>query len=280
MNFWKLGLALSLTAAFGITACDDSSSADEKKIGIDDTTYEAGKVACVVTSTVAETGTFVQEMRMDDLKITMTVSMDDKGVITEKIEHNQEIPQDTCEHYKLDPLYKTVECKAKTITAVNEGTFEKSEFEALTALISAACKESNGQDIPKKEEIEENLPKLGACSENNKGEEAEVFEGKGVFVVCDGKNWVPSKNECKGDAKVDIATITLACKDGKWTLSSDKECEEGKTEAKKFPGVEVSATCTDGAWVIDVPEAEAKTEDAGEPTTEETTEEAGTTAEE
>ena len=122
MKFWKLGLALSLTAAFGITACDDSSSADEKKIGIDDATYEAGKVACVVTSTVAETGTFVQEMRMDDLKITMTVTMDDKGVITEKIEHNQEIPQDTCEHYKLDPLYKTVECKAKTITAVNEGT--------------------------------------------------------------------------------------------------------------------------------------------------------------
>ena len=33
MKFWKLGLALSLTAAFGITACDDSSSADEKKIG-------------------------------------------------------------------------------------------------------------------------------------------------------------------------------------------------------------------------------------------------------
>ena len=45
MKFWKLGLALSLTAAFGITACDDSSSADEKKIGIDDATYEAGKVA-------------------------------------------------------------------------------------------------------------------------------------------------------------------------------------------------------------------------------------------
>jgi hypothetical protein len=277
MKFWKLGLALSLTAAFGITACDDSSSADEKKIGIDDATYEAGKVACVVTSTVAETGTFVQEMRMDDLRITMTVTLDD-SVITEKIEHNQEIPQDTCEHYKLDPLYETVECKAKTITAVNKGTFEKSEFEALTELLSAACKESNGQDIPKKEEIEENLPKLGECSENNKGEEAEVFEGKGVFVVCDGKNWVPSKNECKGDAKVDIATITLACKDGKWTLSSDKECEDGKPEIKKFSGVELSVTCTDGAWVIDVPEA--KTEDAGEPATEETTEEEGATAEE
>ena len=85
MKFWKLSLALSLTAAFGITACDDSSSADEKKIGIDDATYEAGKVACVVTSTVAETGTFVQEMRMDDLRITMTVTLDDRGVITEKI---------------------------------------------------------------------------------------------------------------------------------------------------------------------------------------------------
>lgn len=277
MKFWKLGLALSLTAAFGITACDDSSSADEKKIGIDDATYEAGKVACVVTSTVAETGTFVQEMRMDDLKITMTVTMDDKGVITEKIEHNKEITQDTCEHYKLDPLYKTVECKAKTITAINEGTFKEPEFEALTELLGAACKESNGQDIPKREDVEENIPKLDKCTAENKDTEAEVFEGKGVFVVCDGEKWVPSKVECEGEAKVDIASFTLVCKDGKWTLEG--ECEDGKTETKAVPGIaEVTATCTDGAWVINA-KAEAKTEDAGEPATEETTEEEGATAE-
>ena len=47
---------------------------------------------------------------------------------------------------------------------------------------------------------------------------------------------------------------------------------DGKTETKKFPGVEVSATCTDGAWVINA-KTEAKTEDAGEPATEEATEE-------
>lgn len=266
MKFWKLGVALSLTVAFGLTACDESSTeANGKTVGIDDDSYEAGKVACVVTSR----DPFVQEMRMDDLKIKLTVSLDGK-TITETIEHNKEIPQDTCDHYNSDPLYKKVTCETNKITAVNEGSFSKVEYEALTGLAEEACKQSNGQDIPKKEEVEENIPKLEACNAENKDKEVEVFEGKGVFVVCDGKNWVPSKVECEGDAKVDIATFTLACKDGKWTLEG--ECEDGKTETKKFPGVEVSATCTDGAWVINA-KTEAKTEDAGEPTTEEASEE-------
>ena len=265
MKFWKLGVALSLTVAFGLTACDDSSTeANGKTVGIDDDSYEAGKVACVVTSR----DPFVQEMRMDDLKIKLTVTLDGKK-ITETIEHNKEIPQDTCNHYKLDPLYEdeSVKCEDQKITAVNKGEFTKVEYEALTGLVEEACKQSNGQDIPKKEEVEENIPKLEACNAENKDKEVEVFEGKGVFVVCDGKNWVPSKVECEGEAKVDIATFTLACKDGKWTLEG--ECEDGKTETKTFPGVEVSATCTDGAWVINA-KTEAKTE---EPATEDTTEE-------
>ena len=267
MKFWKLGVALSLTVAFGLTACDETSTeANGKTIGIDDDSYEAGKVACVVTGK----DPFVQEMRMDDLKIKLTVSFDN-GKITETVEHNKEIPQDTCDHYKLDPLYEKVECKDKVITAVNKGKAEKVEYEALTGLVEEACKQSNGQDIPKKETIEENIPKLDKCTAENKDTEAEVFEGKGVFVVCDGEKWVPSKVECEGEAKVDIATFTLACKDGKWTLEG--ECEDGKTETKIVPGIaEVTATCTDGAWVINA-KTEAKTEDAGEPATEEASEE-------
>ena len=85
MKFWKLGVALSLTVAFGLTACDDSSTeANGKTVGIDDDSYEAGKVACVVTSR----DPFVQEMRMDDLKITRTVSFDN-GKITETVKHNK-----------------------------------------------------------------------------------------------------------------------------------------------------------------------------------------------
>ncbi len=270
MKFWKLGVALSLTVAFGLTACDESSTeANGKTVGIDDDSYEAGKVACVITSR----DPFVQEMRMDDLKIKLTVTLED-GKIVETIEHNKEIPQDTCDHYKMDPLYESVTCEAQTITAVNKSTenqkVEKVEYEALTGLVEEACKQSNGQDIPKREDVEENIPKLDKCTAENKDTEAEVFEGKGVFVVCDGKNWVPSKVECEGEAKVDIATFTLACKDGKWTLEG--ECEDGKTETKTFPGVEVSATCTDGAWVINA-KTEAKTENAGEPATEEASEE-------
>ena len=117
MKFWKLGIALSLTVAFGLTACDESSTeANGKTIGIDDDSYEAGKVACVVTSR----DPFVQEMRMDDLKIKLTVSFDN-GKITETVEHNKEIPQDTCDHYKLDPLYEKVEDCIKPHLVSNRG---------------------------------------------------------------------------------------------------------------------------------------------------------------
>ena len=98
-----------------------------------------------------------------------------------------------------------------------------------------------------------------------KGDEKEVIKNSGVFVTCNGEKWVPAKAECtKDNEEVKIEALTLLCDDGKWTIKADKACEDGKTDKKTFPGVEITSTCVDGAWVVDVPKTEEKTEAAEE----------------
>ena len=263
MKFWKFGIALSLTAAFGLIACNDTSSSTDDK----DAPYEAGTIGCKGTSQKP----FVQEVRMDDLTITTTMTLEE-GVVVETIEYNKPIPADSCEHYKLDQNYAKVTCNDKSIKAVNKDKSTEAEFEALTQIISKFCKESNGQKIPdngSKDDIK--FPDIEKCTEANKGKEIEIIKDKGVFIACDGEKWTPSKTECTDTTKVQIATLSLACKDGKWTLESDKECENGKTEKMTFPNVEVSATCVDKVWQIDAPKAETEpsTTESGATTTEE-----------
>ena len=113
-------------------------------IGLDDATYKEGKIACVVSST----NPYVQETRMNDLRIKTTITLGNDGKVTEEIEHNQVIPQDTCDHYNLDPVYESVTCTDQKITAVNVGTMKAAEFEALANYLAQACEKSNGSNIP------------------------------------------------------------------------------------------------------------------------------------
>ncbi len=122
-------------------------------IGLDDASYEAGKIACAVSST----NPYVQETRMNDLRTKLTVTLSADGKLTEVIEYNQVIPKDTCDHYKLNPAYESVECKDQTITAVDKGTVEEREFEALVGFFSQACKQSNGADIPEAAKDDEGI---------------------------------------------------------------------------------------------------------------------------
>ena len=258
MKLWKFGIALSLTAVFGLMACDDSSSADEKdKIGIDDDSYVAGKVACVVTS---PKDPFVTETRMNDLKIKTTATFE-KGAMVTVMEYNQEMPKDTCEHYKLQSnVDVTCAEDGKSIKVTDKNIKTAADFEAMTSLLGSACEKVNGNDIAdvKKDDID--LSKIKKCTEENKDEEF-IVEGTGVSLVCDGEFWVPAKVECSDEDEVkDFGTIELVCKDKKWTFETEEDCTKAMKKSETLLElVKVSATCVDGAWVIDLPKAEETT---------------------
>ena len=264
MKFWKFGIALSLTAAFGLTACNESSSAEGSNIGLDDASYEKGKVACMVSNT----NPYVQETRMNDLRIKMTATQGADGKVTEVFEHNQVIPQDTCEHYKLDPIYESVECKDQIITAVNKDAIKKEEFEALAEFLSQACEKSNGMNIPEAVKDEDGNIDIPTgelvCNEDNEGKEQAFAAVPGVSVVCKSGKWVPSKVECAtdGESKT-IGEFKLTCKDKKWTLETAEACTNDQKKTVTLAIAEVSATCVDGTWQIDTPKAEEKTEGEG-----------------
>lgn len=255
MKLWKFGIALSLTAVFGLMACDDSSSADEKdKIGIDDETYEAGKIACVVTS---PKDPFVIETRMNDLKIKLTATFEKGAMVTER-EYNKEMPKDSCEHYKLQSnVDVTCSEDGKSIKVIDKMIKEASDFEAMTSFLGKGCEEANGKKISEIKEDDIDLSKIEKCTEENKDDEF-VFEGTGVSLVCDGEFWVPAKVECSDEDEVkDFGTIELICKDKKWTFETKEDCTKAMKKSETLLDlVKVSATCVDSAWVIDLPKAE------------------------
>ena len=265
MKFWKFGLALSLTAVFGLMACDDSTSTDEN--GTKE--YKPGTIGCTVTS---QPSPYSQEMRMDDLTITMTVE-NKSGTVVETYEFNQDIPADTCDYYKNKEgeklEYASVKCEKRKITATNNGKVEDADFEALSEAFALSCKAIDGEKIPEVNKDEIDLTKVGNCNAEKKGEEF-VIEGTGVSLVCDGELWTPAKVECtKEGVKKDFGTVGLVCKDKKWTFETKEDCTKAMKKNETFLDlVRFSATCVDGAWQIDLYGAEEPaTED--EATTEE-----------
>ena len=257
MKFWKLGLALSLTAVFGLMACDDSTSSDENG----SKEYKPGTIGCTVTD---QGNAYSQETRMDDLTIKMTME-NKNGTIVETYEFNQDIPADTCDYYKSkqDLEYSSVKCEKRKITATNKDKVADSTFAALTDAFAIACKALDGEKIPdvKKDDID--LTKTGKCSAEKTGEEF-VIEGTGVSLVCDGEFWTPSKADCtKEGEKKDFDTVKLVCKDKKWTFETKEDCSKAMKKSETFLDlVKFSATCVDGAWQLDLySEDEATTEE-------------------
>ena len=248
MKLWKLGLALSLTAVFGLMACDDSSSAKDDDNG----EYKEGTIACKVTTQTSES--FVMETRMDSLTIKMSASLENGSMVT-LMEYNMEMPKDTCEHYKLDKTTEVVCAEdGKSVEITDKNKLDAAGFEALTGLSASWCKEKNGNPISKvkKEDVVDAL----TCDKDNEGKEQAFDAVPGVSVVCKDSKWVPSKVECKTeDESKKVGEFTLVCKDKKWTLKAEEACTDKETKTVKLAIAEVSATCVDGAWQIDEAEA-------------------------
>ena len=149
---------------------------------VKDVKYREGSIACKVTTQTAES--FIMETRMNSLTIKTTATFENGYMVT-LMEYNMEMPEDTCEHYKLDKTTEVVCAEdGKSIEITDKTKLDASSFEALTALIANGCKEKNGKPIPdEKEDDEEDYP--GTCDASEEG----TYNEDGDYVCYNGK-WV------------------------------------------------------------------------------------------
>ena len=119
MKFKMLGLALSLTAAFGLVACSDDSSSSGSKGGVDEckVTREGDKV-------------FVKLVD-DGVTMNTTRSIDADGVITEIAKFSGKVSKAdfdaSCKEQQDDKTNLSVECDESTNTIT--GTYKDEDIE-------------------------------------------------------------------------------------------------------------------------------------------------------
>ena len=197
MNFLKMGFALSLVAAFGIVACDDSTSAEDSN--------DPNAISCKVSQEMTETDPLIFTTVKGSISSTTTFK-NDNGIAVMTVEFNQDVPEAECLEYTEDYGDNLqVECKGKTITATSEEKLNNTFFDIFSETLKGECSSINGKkldpkDVEKaKEEVKEGL----ACS--NDGDEKKV-----------------SKEVTTDDGTTASAEVILVCKDSKWTPKDAK----------------------------------------------------------
>ena len=173
MNMKKLGFALSLTAAFGLMACESSSSASSDNS--DSTTP-----TCKVTSDASSVTTTITK---DGATITTTASIDGKFVVSTTTFTNA--PQSeidaACAEEKADDENVEVNCDGKTITA--KANAHGANAKMLKVVAEETCKaiESGKLNLDDDEE-EEDLPEQQNQSgdgDDNQGGKTKVDDDQG-----------------------------------------------------------------------------------------------------
>lgn len=126
MHTTKLASILALVAAFGFTACDDSSSSS------------SNGTSCKVTSQEP----LVIETVQEGVKTVMTMKLEGNKVI-ETIKADRDIPDEVCNSYKNDSDYGDIECNKNTVTTTSKDEYNKSDFEILKNQAISSCKAMN-----------------------------------------------------------------------------------------------------------------------------------------
>ena len=227
MNFLKMGFALSLVAAFGIVACDDSTSAEESN--------DPNAISCKVSQEMTETDPLIFTTVKGNITSTTTFK-NDNGIATMTVEFNQDVPEEECTEYMEDyGEHLQVVCKGKTITAKSEEKLNDTFFDIFSETLKGECKSIDGKKLDPKdvEKAKEEAIEGAKCS--NDGDEKKI-----------------SKEVTTDDGKTASASVILVCKDGKWTpkdakvnTSSGDETatdDEDDVEADTNTGDEDSAT--------------------------------------
>jgi hypothetical protein len=281
MNMKKMGIALSLTAAFGLMACDDSSSAssENKDNGANPT--------CSVSS---DKNSVTTTMTKDGMTATMVAKIEDGYVVSTTTFTNTPKAEidEACADEKADEDNVEVTCKDNVITTKMEA--DGITLSTIKAGADYGCKaaESGKFDLNDDDEDEAKDEQQNQSEEKqDQGEKAPVDDNQGNEPADDGEpdaedssddenqggNVLPglegldlgdvgtdcSEEGAKKDGNVMGMDMPLVCTDGSWVVDEEAteemfSCtaeEEGSKKQMDVAGVTMDMVCEDGEWVAD-----------------------------
>jgi hypothetical protein len=245
MNMKKMGIALSLTAAFGLMACDDSSSAssENKDNGANPT--------CSVSS---DKNSVTTTMTKDGMTATMVAKIEDGYVVSTTTFTNTPKAEidEACADEKADEDNVEVTCKDNVITTKMEA--DGITLSTIKAGADYGCKaaESGKFDIDADDDDD-------AKPEQQNQSEEKQDQGNKVSVddqdsepADDGEpnEDVSSDDENQGGSvlpgleDLDLGDVGTDCS------------EEGATKNGNVMGMDMPLVCTDGSWIVDEEAAE------------------------
>ena len=262
----KLALALSLTAAFGMLACDDSSSSPSN----DTPDPSQVKVDCNV-STSGNSVTVKYGVESVGEMITTTFELDGDKIIETFVEDyttstlSAAIVDEACDKAKKENKDAEITCSGKKITVVTTEDAEGQTLDDLKEMGDGMCEaikgnvnidpeedddpdeEGPGEEGPGKDGPGEDGPGKDGPGEDGPGKDGPGEAGPGEDMMkCDRDG--ETKEVGVGDFKT-----TMICKDGNWAVDSSSAdqyaCdEEGATKDMDMGGLTMKMVCEDGAW--------------------------------
>ena len=268
MNMTKLGLALSLTAAFGLMACGDSSSS-----------ASGGTPSCNVSS---DANSVTRSMSYGGETVEVKQTIEGDYLITASTYKGmpKEAVEEECQEAKYDGNAE-VTCEGNTVTTKVEAggmTIAK-----LKSLADGMCKDiSSGvnmddeeDDYPsKKDRRDIDTPVYEGSDGGNSNPIDDPIDNPIDDPVTDPdpktdvNNPMGSYNQpcsVEGEKKIDVVfgmEAPLICKDGFWDADEDAMeqnlmCSvEGATKDTVIAGIAMTLTCDEGEWTMDEASAE------------------------
>lgn len=260
MNMKKLGFALSLTAAFGLMACGDSSSS----AGGGTPSCNVSSDANSVTRSMSYGGETVEVKQTIEGDYLITASTY-KGMPKEAVEEE-------CQEAKYDRNAE-VTCEGNTVTTKVEAagvTVAK-----LKSLAEGMCKDiSSGVNMDDEEE-EDDYPSKNDIHDNG-GNSNPIDDpiDNPIDDPVDDPVTNPDPNttvddligsygqpcSVEGQKKNDVVfgvNVPMICKDGAWDSDDDAMEEmwscsvEGATKDTVIAGISMTLTCDEGEWTMD-----------------------------
>lgn len=263
MNMKKLGFALSLTAAFGLMACGDSSSS-----------ASGGTPSCNVSS---DANSVTRSMSYGGETVEVKQTIEGDYLITASTYKGmpKEAVEEECQEAKYDSNAE-VTCEGNTVTTKVEAagvTVAK-----LKSLAEGMCKDiSSGvnmddeeDDYPsKKDSLDNDTPVYEGSDGGNSNPIDDPIDNPIDDPVTDPdpktdvNNPMGSYNQpcsVEGEKKIDVVfgmEAPLICKDGFWdadeeAMEAGLVCStEGATKDTVIAGLSMTMTCEDGEWTMD-----------------------------
>lgn len=242
MNMKKMGIALSLTAAFGLMACDDSSSASS------DNNSNANPTCSVSSDKNSVTTT----MTKDGMTATMVAKIEDGYVVSTTTFTNTPKAEidEACADEKADEDNVEVTCKDNVIT-----TKMKADGITLSTIKAGAeygCKAAESGEIDLDDDDAKPEQQNQSEEKQDQGEKAPVDDNQGNEPADDGEPDAEDSssddnqggNVLPGLEDLDLGDVGTDCS------------EEGATKNGNVMGMEMPLVCTDGSWVVDEDAAE------------------------